>query len=179
MIKNEIDKAIKSHYPFNIKYGTKEYFESNEHKKYLKKIVKEDTKLLQFLQNLFPNKVTDFSSAEYPCYEYIILLKETTDSINTVKQEIYLYISKLCNCYYYYILKTQSSFQEDDDFVIIHNFDDFKSDIALLDNFLVNKGYKKISNQHVCKKINFVETELHEMPTIFHLLFTDLYDNYR
>lgn len=176
MTMNSILRIIRHYYPQNLTYDSKTYINSTEHKDYLAAIKKNNHELYYSLQRLLPDKVEDFTSLEYPSYEYIILLNKSMKADFEVKQELYLYISKLCNCYYY-LLETVVH-ENEEKYTVLDNPNNVRKEIKKLKEFLKQEGYQQITKQQACKIIDNVETELRETPTVFHLLFSDLYDFY-
>lgn len=170
-------KTIYAYYPQNLKYESNDYQSSIEHKNYLSAIKKVNDDLFFLIQNLFPKKVENFSSVEYPCYEYIVQLNNSEQESFIKKQELYLFVSKLCNYYYFYLLETVVE-KDEEVYTILEDYSNFRHSIKTLQDSLNKEGYIMIPKQIVIKKVEHVETELQSEPTVFHLLFSDLYNHY-
>lgn len=181
-------------YPRNIRYGTNEYLHSPQllnQKKILneKNISKIQKDFHSAINDAFDGYfVNDFSSADYWCYEFIVLLRKTDNimdddiellkSLGGVRKDILIYISKIAN-YYYYTFSVTSlnngkwNFEYEDLSYLI------KENLQIFNASMQDYNYIQLNTEQIKQIIPDIEMECVEMgkAKVFDLLFTDLYSH--
>jgi hypothetical protein len=181
-------ECVSKYFPKNLKYGTKEYFSSFEYDNLKKIILHKDNLRLNLkskLNTIFKNYfVNDFSSPEYWCYEYIVLFNKVDDLLDNdielikylgnCREDLYLFVSKICNCYYYY--HQQTKLVNDEWFFEV--VEKKKSnELICMERYFDKMGYNKLTKEVLMTPVLEIETECKGKNEIklFHLLFSDLY----
>jgi hypothetical protein len=164
-------------------YKTVRAARKNNFGKRLKKMFEKDG---YFFKNSTSNK--------YPCYEYTVSLDKTDDimdndiefikSLGGVRREIYIYVSKILNCYTYFCLETKIQPDGNGGYKWRFSYIDAPECDAEIElkmrNFFNKKDMFFIEREKCAEIVPGISTELTEMnkTTVFNLLFSNLY-NYR
>ncbi|WP_028778563.1 hypothetical protein [Shimazuella kribbensis] len=193
----KIKNIIYQYFPQNKVFLEPSYQESIEHQKLLllkkrtRKLNFERMKLKQVLQNEFVEyEILDCSNLpEQNCFEFKILLHpnqsvldddvELMSKLGGLRRDIYQFTSILGKYCYFFIQET--SIDKISGEWSFRNID-LKNgpDVRRLMGILELEGYKSLSDKIADRMIDNVETELKSSgeAKVFHLLFTDLIDNF-
>ncbi|MDR2091590.1 MAG: hypothetical protein LBP62_08105 [Clostridiales bacterium] len=194
MNRDDIINFLYSIYPKGYVLYTKNYIKEDEYKKYKSVLAQKKNNYGRSLRRIFEKEgyvFINFSAKEFPCFEYIVSLDKTDDrldndiefikSIGGIRRDIYIYVSKLLDCYFYVTRETSVKKNDNGEYEwSVNNIEipqDHKKIEIKLQSFMEEKML-------ICLEEDFCKTILPDISTpytgmgettIFNLLFSSLY----
>jgi hypothetical protein len=194
MDRDNIISFLYSIYPKGYALYTKNYIKEDEYKKYKAILAQKKNNYGKTLRRIFEKEgyhFINFSAKEFPCFEYIVSLDkvecrldddiEFIKSLGGIRKDIYIYVSKLLDCYFYITRETNVKKNDKGEYewcvdnISIPN--EHKKIEIKFQSFMETKKLFRLENDFCKTILTDISTPYSGLgeTTIFNLLFSSLY----